>query len=150
MQELKPPTRIIYSHGENSSLFLAGSIEMGTAEKWQEKVVKALSDKNIVIFNPRRENWDNSWDKSIDNPKFKEQVDWELDFLEKASIVLFYFDPNTKSPISMMELGLVDKDKPVIVCCPKGFWKRGNIEIVCKRHDLIFCETLDEAIKHLL
>lgn len=152
MLEVKAPKRYLdirNTCNDPIRLFLAGSIEMGTAEKWQDKVVASLKDKNVVIFNPRRDDWDSSWVQSIDNPQFKEQVEWELDYLERANVVLFYFDPNTKSPITLLELGLVDKNKPVVVCCPKGFWRRGNVEIVCKKYDLIFCENLDEALFNL-
>lgn len=43
------------------SVFLAGSIEMDTAEKWQDKVIKALENSDVTVFNPRREQWDASW-----------------------------------------------------------------------------------------
>lgn len=51
-------------------VFLAGSIEMGEAEDWQAQVVKELSD--YTILNPRRGDWDSSWEQSINNPHFKE------------------------------------------------------------------------------
>ena len=30
-----------------------------------------------------------------------------------------------------------------------GFWRRGNIEVVCKRYDIMLYEKLDRAILHL-
>lgn len=128
-------------------IFLAGSIEMGTAENWQDKVIMALSDLNIEILNPRRTDWDASWEQSIDNPKFKEQVDWELDNITNADFVLMYFDPKTKSPISLLELGILTINHPVvIVCCPQGFWRKGNVDIVCDRYEIPVFENLDDAI----
>lgn len=64
-------------------IFLAGSIENGTAEDWQENVTNRLSkiEKPIVVFNPRRTKWDASWEQSIKNLLFKEQVDWELSWM---------------------------------------------------------------------
>ncbi len=64
-------------------IFLAGSIENGTAEDWQENVTNRLSkiEKPIVVFNPRRTSWDASWEQSIKNLLFKEQVDWELSWM---------------------------------------------------------------------
>jgi hypothetical protein len=127
------------------SIFLAGSIEMGKAELWQEKVVKELEDLPVVLVNPRRDDWDSSWEQTKDNPKFKEQVDWELDNLNDATFIILYLDPNTMSPISLIELGLyIGYD--IFVCCPKGFWKKGNVDIVCERFEIPLFESLDELI----
>lgn len=132
-------------------IFLAGSIEMGLADNWQSKVVESLSrprpSKNSEVFvflNPRRDDWDSSWEQTITNPNFKQQVEWELQGLEDADTILFYFDPLTKSPISLLELGLYAQSKKVIVCCPYGFWRRGNVEVVCHRYDIPLVDSLDD------
>jgi len=130
-------------------LFLAGSIEMGKAENWQDKAEKAFADLDITILNPRRDDWDSSWEQSIDNPQFRKQVKWELDAMDDADLILMYFDPNTKSPITLLELGLyVDTDK-LIVCCPEGYWRKGNVDIVCKRYGIETSENLDETLKDI-
>ena len=43
------------------NIFLGGSIEMGTAELWQKKIISELSDLPIQFLNPRRDDWDSSW-----------------------------------------------------------------------------------------
>jgi len=132
------------------SVFLAGSIEQDVAEKWQDRVIEALSNLNITILNPRRKEWDASWVQSINNPQFHEQVSWELSALEKADIVIVYFDKNTKSPITLMELGLyANSNKNVLVCCPKGFWRKGNVDIVCERYNVPQYDTLELMINRL-
>ena len=60
---------------------------MGKAEDWQTYIGNKMADYDIVICNPRRDSWDSSWEQSIDNPKFKEQVDWEMDALEKSDCI---------------------------------------------------------------
>lgn len=35
-------------------MFLASSIEMGTAQNWQDRVISDLNNTDIVILNPRR------------------------------------------------------------------------------------------------
>lgn len=129
------------------TVFLAGSIEMGAAENWQEKLTQALLPlhKDLVILNPRRDDWDKSWIQSIDNPQFKEQVDWELLAQEGCDVVVMYFDPKTKSPITLLELGLFAGDR-MIVCCPEGFWRKGNVDIVCDRYGISVTKTIDELI----
>lgn len=143
---IKPP-KPLKDVPQLASIFLAGSIEMGKAEDWQTYIGNNLAHLDIVILNPRREHWDSSWEQSIDNPMFKEQVDWELDALERADIIFFYFAPNTKSPISLLELGLFANSQKAIVCCPDGFWRKGNVDIVCQRHDIRQVDNIEEGIK---
>jgi hypothetical protein len=149
MVVVEAPNRIVPKHLCN--LFLAGSIEMGKAEDWQTKVIQALDNPDILIFNPRRKDWDKTWEQSITNEKFREQVNWEMDGLDQAKLILFYFDPNTMSPISLLELGYCSgiSEEGLTVCCPKGFWRKGNVEILCYRKDIMFFEDLDKAIEHL-
>ncbi|MGL4424391.1 MAG: nucleoside 2-deoxyribosyltransferase domain-containing protein, partial [Gemmataceae bacterium] len=101
---LKPPVPLDW-HPEEHVVFLAGSIEMGRAEDWQSLVEQALADLPIVILNPRRDAWDASWEQSIQNPLFREQVEWELAGLERATVVGMYFAPSTQAPITLLELG---------------------------------------------
>jgi hypothetical protein len=154
MIEYKAPNRRTYTDGQVqirlAKIFLAGSIEMGTAENWQEKVKADLSDYDVVLFNPRRDDWDCSWVQSIHDPQFSEQVNWEMDYIEESNIILFYFDPKTMSPITLLEFGFcAGMGSRVIVCCPDGFWRKGNIEIVCERHDINLTNTYDEMIVEL-
>lgn len=121
------------------SLFLAGSIEMGAAVDWQTTLTNYISvpEHNVqcdFIFNPRRDDWDSSWHENGEN--FKEQVSWEMTALDIAQVIFMYFDPATKSPISLLELGLHAADGKMIVCCPQGFWRRGNVRMVCERFDI--------------
>jgi hypothetical protein len=134
------------------SIFLAGSIEMGKAVDWQTQVTTHVQNhfgsaaRDYFIFNPRRDAWDSSWKQSIDNPQFNEQVTWELDALDRAQVILMYLDPATKAPVSMLELGLHAASGKMIVCCPEGFWRRGNIEIVCKRFSIPLLTALNPSM----
>lgn len=132
------------------SVFLAGSIEMGVADNWQARVERGLARQDIIIYNPRRDDWDASWVQSIDNPMFREQVEWELSALERADVVAMYFDPTTKSPISLLELGLFAQTGKMIVCCPDGFWRKGNVDIVCRRYEVVQADSLDVLVAHVL
>lgn len=144
MIEVKAPGKV----PPKKRVFLAGSIEMGTAIEWQKMFVDAVSDLDIVCLNPRRDDWDHTWEQSITNPKFVEQVTWELDNLYGSDYVVFVFDPNAKSPITLMELGLMaGQHKTILVCCPPGFWRKGNVDVVCKRHCIPVFESMDAMIK---
>lgn len=132
-----------------TSVFLAGSIEMGAAADWQAEVIAALADLDLAILNPRRPAWDSSWRQSIDNPPFREQVEWELHGLETATIVAMYFAPTTRAPVTLLELGLVARSGRAVVCCPDGYWRKGNLEVVCARYGLPLLATLDELIARI-
>jgi hypothetical protein len=126
------------------SLFLAGSIEMGAAKDWQTAVTDTFQNDDLIILNPRRDEWDSSWVQSIDDPQFREQVEWELAAMEMATMIAVYFEPNSKSPITLLELGLFARSGKVVVCCPREFWRRGNVEIVCSRYHVPLVDTLEE------
>ena len=130
---VKPPAPLPLD-GQTPSVFLAGSIEMGSAEDWQAQFERSLSDLDVLILNPRRNEWDASWVQSIANPQFREQVEWELSGLERASLVAVYFAPDTKAPITLLELGLTARGGRLVVCCPDGYWRKGNVEVVCARY----------------
>lgn len=142
---LKPPAALEIRPGE-LSVFLAGSIEMGQAEHWQATVEQALGDLDVAVLNPRRDDWDASWTQSKDEPRFRAQVEWELTSLEQATTILYYFSPITKAPITLMELGLHAASGRALVCCPEGYWRRGNVEIVCLRHQIPLVTTLDHLV----
>ena len=151
MRIIKPLGKIV-KQPEEKLLFLAGSIEMGQAEEWQEKIQAALAHTKWVILNPRRDHWDSSWVQQIENDQFRQQVEWEMGGLDVADTILMYFSPNTKSPITLLELGLQASrggNQRLIVCCPDGFWRQGNVQIVCARYKLPFVKNLEEAISLL-
>lgn len=131
------------------SIFLAGSIEQDKAERWQDKVIFELENSPITILNPRREKWNSEWEQSIQNKEFNKQVCWELDALELADLIVFYFDPMTKSPITLLELGLFAKSGKIKVCCPEGYWRKGNVDIVCERNGIPVFDDLPELIENL-
>ena len=148
MKIIKAPEHV-EEGGTFLTVFLAGSIEMGTVEDWQAKVENELSDYDdevLRVLNPRRDDFDTSTEQSIDNPYFKEQVMWELAGLECANFILMYFHPDTKAPITLLELGLYADRQAIIVVCPDGFWRKGNVEVICDVYDIPLYTSLEEGI----
>jgi hypothetical protein len=116
---------------------------MGRATPWQAQVTDALRDLDAVILNPRREDWDASWRQSVDDPQFRAQVEWELSAQEAATIIVMYFEPTTKAPITLLELGLFARSRKLVVCCPDGYWRKGNVDVVCARYQVEQVSDLD-------
>ncbi len=144
---LRPPAPLDLAG--RRSVFLAGSIEMGLAGDWQAEVIAALSDLDLVILNPRRDDWDSSWRQSIHDPRFREQVEWEIAAQERADLIALYFAPETRAPITLLELGLFAASGKQVVCCPEGYWRKGNIEVVCARYRIPLVESLPELIEQI-
>jgi hypothetical protein len=139
---VKPPAPLQKAPG-TIAVFLAGSIEMGAAGPWQAAIEAALADAPVTLWNPRREAWDASWRQSVDEPQFHEQVTWELEAQERADLVAMYFAPETRAPITLLELGLFARSGRLVVCCPEGYWRRGNVQMVCRRYGVREVPDLD-------
>ena len=145
MQLIKPPSPL-QDLDFSRAVFLAGSIDMGSAEDWQACIATALQDTDLTLLNPRRDHWDSSWEQRLSNPQFREQVEWELDAQEQAAMIAMYFAPSSQAPISLLELGLFADSGKLVVCCPDGYWRKGNVEVVCDRYNIPLAASLDDLI----
>jgi len=142
-QVIKAPARL-----ENGFLvFLSGSV---AGEDWRAALMTKLKDHPIIFLDPRRDDWDSSWKQTKDDPKFSEQVNWELNGLEKSNVIALYFDAASESPISLLEFGLFGQSGKMIVCCPKGFPHKGNVDIVCEKYAIEQVGSLDDLANGIL
>ena len=149
MIELQAPTRSIDYYPSKIKVFLAGSIENGAAEEWQKKMLDFLRPYDIMVFNPRRYDWDSTW--TNDNPELHKQIQWELDHIKEANLIYFYFDENTKSPISLLELGLcVGLYKNIVAYCPDKFYRRKNVEVTLLQNNRSLLTNIFEQSKVFL
>jgi hypothetical protein len=129
---LKPPAPLELPDG-TTTVFLAGSIEMGHADDWQSVLANELGALDVIVMNPRRDAWDATWRQRIDEPAFRAQVEWELTGLDRADVIAMWFAPETAAPITLLELGLHVQGGRLVVGCPDGYWRKGNVEVVCAR-----------------
>lgn len=146
MPVIKPRSNV-QPNEDLPNLFLAGSIEMGKAEEWQNRVCEELSDF-ANVYNPRRDDWDSSW--TDDNPELTWQIKWEQYNLITCEYTLFYFSPGTLSPITLLELGQeLERKKFVLVVCPDGYERQKNVEITCAIHGVSITKDLDQAVRDI-
>jgi hypothetical protein len=141
----KPPFRPTIT---KPSVIFYGAIQREPA--WQTSLAASLSDLPIDILDPRRDDWDSTWVEDVSFPKFKEQIEWEMDYAKVADVVVFYFAPEAQTPITLLELGMYAGTGKAVVCCPRGFYKKGNVQIVCLRYGIEMLEDLDglkEAVR---
>ncbi len=147
MREFKPPQQI--ENNSLKSIFLAGTIDMGNSEDWQAIVTEQFYNSPVNIFNPRRAEWDSSWEQTFENPQFYQQVNWELNALERVDIIILYLAADSKSPISLLEMGLHAKSGKLYVCCPDEFYRSGNVQIVCDRYNIPLYKDLNSLINRV-
>ena len=123
------PTPFSEHYEYKPKVFLGGTIDNGNSEDWQKEVCDKL---NIIIFNPRRDPWpSNAGDDVID-----EQIKWELERLKESDLVIINILPNSKSPISLMELGLYAQSYKLIVFCDEHFYRYNNVKNVCEMYNI--------------
>lgn len=122
-------------------IFLAGTIDDGNSEDWQSQIINGLGkyNLNLEVYNPRVSKWNpNATDKDVET-----QIKWEQDHLDKSDIILMYLADNSKSPISLLELGLYAASGKLIVCCTDKFYRYTNVKLTCAKYDIELINTTD-------
>lgn len=135
------------------SVFLAGPTNPTGEADWRETLTAALIEEPIVIFNPKRTDWDSTWKEDFSDSRWAEQVEWELEMQDGADIMVVFFHKATLAPMSLLELGLCVRSGKAIVCAQDGYSKRGNVEAVCRRYGAKFVdseEDLQDAVRERL
>jgi hypothetical protein len=143
-----PPLKL---EGKSKSIFLAGTIDNGDSEDWQSKFIDKILEKEharseqLVIFNPRRNNWNNNATEQEQHA----QIDWEFKALHKADYIIMNLLPDSKSPISLLELGLFADKKKLIIICPKEFYRYYNVYYIAKAYNLPIFESIEQVYEFI-
>lgn len=143
---IKSPGALPAASDHRPVIFLAGSIDMGSAPDWQKAVTAAFADLDVVVLNPRRDDWNPAWRPVAEDPNFRGQVEWELSALERSDVIVMYLAPGAQSPISLLEFGLYARTGRLIVLAPEGFWRKGNVDITAERYGVTQVDSLEALI----
>lgn len=122
MYYIESPEVLGHSFG-CKSVFLAGGIT--NCPNWQQEMVDLLQDTNLILINPRRENF------PIHDPGAAlAQITWEHKHLRKANAILFWFPCETICPIVLYELGAWSMtQKHIFVGVHLDYSRRQDVEI---------------------
>lgn len=98
MKEIQAPKYYIDSN--KLSVFLAGGIT--DCPNWQSSVLEGLKDTDLLVYNPRRDEFPVG-----DSSEARNQIQWEYIHLTETVDVISFWFPNSNSPqpIALYELG---------------------------------------------
>lgn len=124
------------------SVFLAGTIDNGDSSNWQEELIEKCKNLDVTFYNPRRKEW-------TLNPTSEEmeyQIKWEQEHLDRADLIIMFLLDGSKSPISLLELGLYAQSKKIFVFCNPAFYRWENVRLTCDKYGIPLLRTnLDDA-----
>jgi len=133
-------------------IFLAGTIDDGKSTDWQYSLISRLtvykddgcndleedlSLGDLIIYSPRRENWDSN----SNNEEIDKQIIWEQEHLDDADIIIMNILPDSKSPISLLELGLYGPQGKMFVFCTDKFYRFNNVKLTCNKYNIPLIES---------
>ena len=119
---------VLYPDTENKDLdeavyqkiFLAGTIDMGKSVDWQ----KATCD----------------WFRALPEGRY-------LEHLEKADLIIMNILASSKSPITLLEMGLFMRSGKLRVICEPGFYRYDNVRLTCARYGVPLYQNMDDFLK---
>lgn len=129
---------------EYRKIFLAGTIDMGKSIDWQKSTIEWFQSRDsgkYILYNPRR-----GKGLSGEMSDFEHQVNWELQHLEKADLIIMNILGNSKSPITLLEMGLYMRSGKLHVICEPDFYRYDNVRITCERYGVPLYHSLNDYL----
>ena len=136
--------QVIYP--DSKSVFLAGTIDDGNSFNWQESLINRCQDLDIVFYNPRRKHWN----KDATKEDIEFQIKWEQEHLDSVDLIVMCLLDSSKSPISLLELGLYAQSKKLIVFCNPEFYRYTNVKMVCQKYNIPLYNFSVDTIKEVI
>ena len=127
-------------------VFLDGTIDMGRSADWQAALVARFRDSiggRWLFFNPRRREFHAS------PAEMEYQVAWELAHLEAADLIVMNLLGDSRSPISLLEMGLYARSGKLFVACSPDYYRYDNVRITCRRYGVPLYDSLTALLDDL-
>ena len=140
-------------------IFLAGTIDNGEEDDWQYGLFlklavfvgassfdpdgrRHLEDiPNFTVFSPRRKDWP----ENATTEMVEEQIRWEQEKLDEADLIIMVLQDGSKSPISLLELGLYGPEGKLICFCTPRFYRYSNVKLTCEKWHIPLRQELNSA-----
>lgn len=134
----------VLSRPEIPSLFLAGGISRPV--DWRGAVTDELQSSDIAVIDPRREDYPTT------EAGVREQVAWELRHMKSASLVAFWFPPESLCPIALLELGACcSSSVPLVVGADPRYARRLDLQVQLslRRPEVKLVESVAELTRQI-
>ncbi len=143
--ELQPCREIEVDETSYTTIFLAGTIDMGNSIDWQAATIeqfRSAATGRYLFFNPRR-------DGGLDGSQadLHAQIRWELEHLERADVIVMNILGSSQSPISLLEMGLHMRSGKLLVACEPDYYRYDNVRITCERYAVPFYDSFDALLR---
>ncbi|HEX3600254.1 MAG TPA: nucleoside 2-deoxyribosyltransferase domain-containing protein [Lacipirellulaceae bacterium] len=136
MRYIEAPTEF---EGNGPALFLAGGVS--DVRNWQQTFVRLLPCGEYTLLNPRRAAF------PVDDPTAEiQQIEWEVRYLNRATLMAFWFPPQTLCPLALFELGTCCASvMPMAVGVDPNYARRFDVEahLRLQRPDVTIANTLE-------
>lgn len=135
---MEEPSDAEVDAGGYATIFLAGTIDMGNSEDWQAGLVRTFSSNEgrYILYNPRRSTFTSTPEE------MEYQVGWELDHLEKSQTIIMNILGSSKSPVTLLEMGLFMRSGKLLVACEPDYYRHSNVRITCARYNVPLYDSL--------
>ena len=110
-------------------VFLAGTIDMGRSADWQAALVARFRDSiggRWLFFGA-----------------------WELAHLGAADLIVMSRRGDSRSPISLLEMGLYARSGKLFVACSPDYYRYDNVRITCRRYGVPLYDSLTALLDDL-
>ena len=117
----------------NKTIYLGGTIH--SKNNWQKDVVNHFRDQGYDVYNPVKR-----WGKDIVQAELDKFIEWQLDALEKADIIVLNIDEHSRSFTRLFEFGLyanLPSKKMTVYCSPKSPIFT-HVRVTCKKYNVEF------------
>ena len=137
-----PDSMGIPSSWKNCMIFLGGGIT--NCPDWQQDMISLLSsnDDGLVLFNPRRSQFDVS-----DASQSDFQIQWEYEHLHQSDAIIFWFPKETLCPITLYELGAAaTRGDRLFVGCHPDYQRKFDVikQLSLVRPDIVVRTSIEE------
>ncbi len=125
---------------EKPSIFLAGSMAIGDRMNWRTRAINTF-EKRYHLFDPT-----NVHHADLNDSEMSKHIKWEWEALKHSDAILFNFNAESKSPISLLELGMYIRSEKIVVVCPKEFYQSHYIETLCSEEQVPLFQSIEEVL----
>ena len=142
--EQQPKRETPVDEATYTKIFLAGTIDMGNSVDWQAETIRRFRERNdgrYLFFNPRRTA---GLDGTTGDMPY--QIRWELEHLEKADLIVMNILGTSKSPITLLEMGIHIRSGKLHVACEPSFYRYDNVKVTCEQYGVPLYASLDELL----